>query len=203
MTGIPAGARRQLAAALATTVVGWGSQFVIFAFLSAYLLRVTGFTPVGVTGILLVFGIASAIGNALGGPASDRAPRLALPVTLAALAGVLIVFSALGHYKLATVLTVFVWGIPGFALIPALQSRVLAVTGQASVLASTLNIAAFNVGIAAGSALGALLVDLGYLSSAPLVAAALAAAAIPISLRRRPRPAMAPAAGAVSSGTER
>jgi DHA1 family inner membrane transport protein len=180
---IPAGSRPALIAALATTVVGWGSQFVIFAFLSAYLLQVTGFSAVEVTGILLVFGIASAIGNAVGGPASDRAPRLALPVILGTLAVVLIAFSVFGHDKIPTGVTVFVWGIAGFALIPGLQSRVLA-AGQGSVLASTLNIAAFNVGIAAGSALGALLVDRGYLTSAPLVAAALAAVAVPISLGR-------------------
>jgi DHA1 family inner membrane transport protein len=96
---------------------------------------------------------------------------------------VLIAFSVFGHDKIPTGVTMFVWGIAGFALIPGLQSRVLA-AGQGSVLASTLNIAAFNVGIAAGSALGALLVDRGYLTSAPLVAAALAAVAVPISLGR-------------------
>jgi DHA1 family inner membrane transport protein len=85
--------------------------------------------------------------------------------------------------------TVFVWGIAGFALVPALQSRVLAITGEASVLASTLNIAAFNVGIAAGSGLGAVLVDRGDLGVTPYVAAVIAAVAVPVSLLAAPRSA--------------
>ena len=182
------GVRRALVSALATTVLGWGSQFVVFAFLSAYLLDVTGFGTLAVTGMLLVFGIASAIGNAVGGRASDAAPRTAVAVTLVVLGAALVAFAVLGHHRWATVGTVFVWGIAGFALVPALQSRVLAVTGEASVLASTLNIAAFNIGIAAGSGLGAVLVDRGHLAVTPFVGAAIAAVAVPVSLLAAPRP---------------
>jgi DHA1 family inner membrane transport protein len=178
----PAGARGALVAALATTVLGWGSQFVTFAFLSVYLLDVTGFGTFAVTAMLLVFGIASAIGNAAGGRANDAAPRAAVAVTLALLGAVLLVLGLFGHHRGATVGIVFVWGIAGFALVPALQSRVLAITGESSVLASTLNIAAFNVGIAAGSGLGAVLVDGGHLAVTPFVAAAIAAVAVPVSL---------------------
>jgi DHA1 family inner membrane transport protein len=192
------GVRRALVSALATTVLGWGSQFVVFAFLSAYLLDVTGFGTLAVTGMLLVFGIASAIGNAVGGRASDAAPRTAVAVTLVVLGAALVAFAVLGHHRWATVGTVFVWGIAGFALVPALQSRVLTVTGEASVLASTLNIAAFNVGIAAGSGLGAVLVDAGHLAVTPFVAAAIAAVAVPVSLlgvkaRVRPEPELSAA----------
>jgi DHA1 family inner membrane transport protein len=188
-SGRPAGGRGALVAALATTVLGWGSQFVVFAFLSAYLLDVTGFGTLAVTAMLLVFGIASAIGNAVGGRANDAAPRTAVAVTLVVLGAVLVAFGLLGHSRWATVGTVFVWGIAGFALVPALQSRVLAITGEASVLASTLNIAAFNVGIAAGSGLGAVLVDRGDLGVTPYVAAVIAAVAVPVSLLAAPRSA--------------
>jgi DHA1 family inner membrane transport protein len=191
-SGGPTGHRGALVAALATTVLGWGSQFVAFAFLSAYLLDVTGFGSLAVTGMLLVFGVASAIGNAVGGRANDAAPRSAVAVTLVLLGAVLVAFAVFGHSRPATVATVFVWGIAGFALVPALQSRVLAITGETSVLASTLNIAAFNVGIAAGSGLGAVLVDGGHLAVTPYVAAAIAAVAVPVSLlglRRSPAPA--------------
>ncbi|GAA1824121.1 MFS transporter [Planosporangium flavigriseum] len=197
-TGIPRSSRPALVAALVTTVIGWGSQFVIFSFLSEYLLRVTHFSIGGVTAMLLVFGIASAIGNALGGPFADRMPRLALPITFGTLAIVLTAFAALGHHRIPTAVTVFIWGIAGFALIPACQSRVMA-AGQGSVLASMFNIAAFNVGIASASALGALLVDHGHLGALPLVASALAAIAIPVSLGWLPAPAQAVPAGATTA----
>ncbi|HEY0485526.1 MAG TPA: MFS transporter [Mycobacteriales bacterium] len=194
----PEGRRGPLVAALATTVFGWGSQFVVFAFLSAYLLQITGLGSLAVTGMLLVFGIASAIGNAVGGRASDVAPRTAVAVTLACLAVALVAFRLLDHHTWATVATVFVWGVAGFALVPALQSRVLSVTGETSVLASAANIAAFNVGIAAGSGLGALMVDRGHLAVTPVVAAAVAAVAVPLSLTGVPRAARVPEPAQVS-----
>jgi DHA1 family inner membrane transport protein len=184
-----------LVAALTTTVLGWGSQFVVFAFLSTYLLDIAGFGTTAITGMLLVFGVASAIGNALGGRAYDAAPRTAVAVTLVCLAAVLVAFWVLDHSRTATIATVFVWGIAGFAIVPGLQARVLAVAGGASVLASVANIAAFNVGIASASAVGALMVEHGHLALTPLVAAAIAAVGIVpalIAVRGEAAPAAGP-----------
>ena len=155
--------KRRLALALATTVIGWGGQFVPFTFLADYLQSVTGVSAGAVSVLRLVFGVAGAAGSVLGGRAYDRWERATLPVAFLALAAVLVAFGlGAGSWWLAVPL-LFLWGIPGFVIVPALQSRVVTVAGPGSTLASSLNIAAFNVGIAAGSVIGAVLVNHGAL----------------------------------------
>ena len=50
---------------------------------------------------------------------------------------------------------VFLWGVVAFALVPALQHRVVVEGKEAPQLASTLTQSAFNLGDALGAALGA------------------------------------------------
>jgi DHA1 family inner membrane transport protein len=150
----------------------------------------------------VVFGVASAIGSILGGRASDRWPRATLPVALAILALILAAFGFAGNVAFAVIPLLFAWGVAGFALSPALQARVVGAAGPGNTLASSLNISAFNVGIASGSLVGTAVVADGGLALTPLVAAGLASVAIAPALigsRRSITPAVepeVPAAGA-------
>jgi DHA1 family inner membrane transport protein len=170
--------KRRLALALATTIIGWGGQFVPFTFLADYLQRETGVSASAVSVLLLVFGIAAALGAMLGGRAYDRWERATLPIAFVALAAVLLAFGLGASAPWVAVPLLFLWGIPGFVIVPALQSRVVTVAGPGSPLASALNIAAFNVGIAAGSIIGSVLVNHGHLALTPYVAAGLALVAV-------------------------
>lgn len=175
-----------LAPTLATTVLGWGAIFVPYTFIAPYLETVSGFGQSTVTQLLLLFGVASAVGGVLGGRASDRHPSAALPATLLALATVLALMRVAGHSQALTVALLICWGVSAFALVPALQARVVAIAGPTSTLAATVNIAAFNVGIAAGSALGEVMVNAGQLRATPLAATvAVLAAVIPAVLSHR------------------
>jgi DHA1 family inner membrane transport protein len=83
----------------------------------------------------------------------------------------------------AAVLTVFVWGMAAFATVPGLQMRVVDQARESPTLASTLNIAAFNLGNAGGAWLGGRLIDARLpLHVVPLGAAAMALVAIAIAL---------------------
>ena len=189
--------RPALVLALFTTVVGFGSQFVVFTFLASYLNERTGIDLGLVSVLLLVFGVASAVGSLLGGRAADRWPSRTLPFALGALALVLFAIGVLGQSAVATIVLLVVWGVAGFSLSPALQARVVVAAGPANTLASSLNISAFNVGIATGSFIGAAVVAMGGLFVTPFIAAALAGAAIipavlgsgahAAALRRTPR----------------
>lgn len=174
--------RRALALALLTTVVGFGSQFVLFTFLAPFLEQITRIDLGAISVLLLVFGVASAIGSLLGGRAADRWPRATLPVALGSLAVILGTFGSLGAQPVAVVPLLFAWGLAGFVLSPALQARVVAAAGPGNTLASSLNISAFNVGIAAGSVAGGAVVAGGGLALTPFVAAVFAALAIVPSL---------------------
>ncbi|MFG2848131.1 MFS transporter [Kitasatospora sp. NPDC048296] len=182
----PRPAPAALALALATTVLGWGAIFVPYTFIAPYLETVSGFGQSTVTLLLLLFGAASAVGSVLGGRAGDRHPGAALPLTLVLLATVLALVRGVGHSQTLTVVLLICWGVSAFALVPTLQARVVAIAGPTSALAATLNIAAFNLGIAAGSALGEVMVNAGQLRATPLAAAlAVLAAVIPAVLSHR------------------
>ncbi|MTE13487.1 MFS transporter [Nocardia aurantiaca] len=188
--GGPVAATRRAPAALAlalmTTVLGWGAIFVPYTFIAPYLETVSGFDQSAVTLLLLLFGTASAVGGVLGGRADDRHPLAALPVILLLLATVLALVRAADHSQALTVILLIGWGVSAFALVPALQARVVTIAGPTSTLAATLNIAAFNIGIAAGSALGGVMVNAGRLRATPAAAAVVVlAAVIPAVLSHR------------------
>lgn len=164
--------RGPLVLALITTIIGYGAIFVPFTFISPYLTDVTGLALGAVTILLLVFGIASAMGTMTGGPAGDRWPLSALPLALVGLTAVLVGVWAGGRIGWLVTALMLGWGLCGFALVPLMQSRVVGLAGGGA-LASTLNIAAFNIGTAGGAAAGGLLVAQGHLTGLPLVGACL------------------------------
>jgi DHA1 family inner membrane transport protein len=122
-------------------------------------------------------------GNTYGGKLADRRLMPTLVGSLALLAIVLAVFSLTVHAQFAAVATVAVLGAAAFATVPPLQMRVLEKAGDAPNLASAFNIAAFNLGNAAGAWLGGLTIDHGPgLAATPLVAAAVTASGLAIAL---------------------
>ena len=81
--------------------------------------QASGFAPSGVTKILVLFGIGLAIGNALGGKLADRGVMRALTGVFVVLVAIMVVFSRTMHHPVASVLTIFVWGVAAFATVPA------------------------------------------------------------------------------------
>jgi DHA1 family inner membrane transport protein len=161
--------------AIATTVLASASIFTLFTYVVPLLQDVTGFTPSDVTLILFMIGIGLTAGITLGGKFSDRGPMRAMLTMLAALAISLLALPLVIHSKVATLMVVFVWAMAAFGLVPGLQSRVVDKARHAPNLASTLNIAAFNLGNAGGAFLGGVTIDQGFgLTAVPLAAATVA-----------------------------
>ena len=102
--------------------------------------------------MLLLFGGGLAIGNLLGGKLADKAPMRAVIGTLVALAAVLAVARWAMPHAVAAVVFIGLLGIVAFATVAPLQVRVLEkAAGAGQNLASSLNIAAFNLGNALGA----------------------------------------------------
>jgi DHA1 family inner membrane transport protein len=184
--------RPQVLLALAMTLFGYGGIFVAFTFIAPILQDISGFTPSMVTVLLVVFGLGLVVGNTVGGRLADRNVMRTLLGVLALLSGVLAVFSITASNQVAAAVTVFLLGAAGFGTVPGLQLRVVQKAEGAPNVASAMNIAAFNVGIAGGSLLGGFVVDspLG-LGSTPWVGAlvtlvGLALAALSALMDRRP-----------------
>ncbi|MBM7645601.1 DHA1 family inner membrane transport protein [Scopulibacillus daqui] len=160
----------QVLIALLMTIFGFGGVFTAFTYITPILENITGFTEHSVTMILVLFGIGVTIGNILGGKLADWRLMPSLIANLIFLALILAVFSMTSGNKLLAVVTVFIWGIAAFAIVPSLQVRIMNVANDAPTMASTSNQSAFNLGNAGGAFLGGLAVDHTGLHSVPLIA---------------------------------
>jgi predicted MFS family arabinose efflux permease len=154
---------RRLLLAFTITALGYGGTFVVFTYLSPLLHEITGFEQKTTAIILLVYGIAIAIGNVIGGKAANRNPVTALIYMFAIQAIVLLVLTFTAPFKTAGLITVFFMGLFAFMNVPGLQVYVVMLAErlapQAKDVASAVNIAAFNAGIAIGAYLGGVVAD--------------------------------------------
>jgi len=144
------------------------------------LTQIAGFADRSVSPILLVFGGGLVVGNLLGGRLADRALVATVFGTLASLTVVLGLMTFALHDRIATVIFVGLLGATGFATVAPLQMWVMEKThGAGQSLASSFNIAAFNLGNALGAWIGGLVIEHGVgLAAIPLVAALLPLAAV-------------------------
>jgi len=146
---------------LLITALGYGGTFVVFTYLSPLLQDITGFKENTVAVILLVYGIAIALGNIIGGKAANRSPLKALLYMFIVQAMVLILLTFTAPFKVAGFITIILMGFLAFMNVPGLQVYVVELAERfapgAVNMASALNIAAFNAGIAIGSFLGGLI----------------------------------------------
>ena len=146
------------------TILGYGGTFTAFTYLAPILEQQTKFAPSAVALIMMVYGVSVAIGNIWGGKLADkRGPISALSIIFSALSIVLLIFTFTMQSKVAAVLTILVWGAFAFGNVPGLQIYVVKqaekYTPNAVDVASGLNIAAFNIGIALGSIIGGSVVE--------------------------------------------
>lgn len=183
---------------LLTTVLGYAGVFALFTYIAPALKDVTGFSEAAISPILLVFGAGLVVGNLAGGKLADRNLRIALYATLIALMLSLGLMTFALENKIAAVIFIFLLGAAGFATVAPLQIWVLQkAEGAGQSLASSFNIAAFNLGNALGAWLGGLVIaDGAGLPYLPLAAAsfpllALGALAWGLSLENRQIPAAA------------
>lgn len=167
-----------------TTVLGFAGVFALFTYIAPLLTQVSGFADRAVSPILLVFGGGLVAGNLLGGKLADIRLKTALIGSMAALA-VVLAFMTIGFQNpIAAIALTGLLGAAGFATVPPLQSWVLSKAIDAGEsLASSLNIAAFNLGNALGAWAGGVVISQGPgLKALPLAAAAFPALAILVAL---------------------
>lgn len=158
----------------AITAIGYGGTFIAFTYLAPILNEVSGFSSNSVAIILLVYGVSVAIGNIAGGKMADKfGPVSALTVIFLGLATILFALHFTAYHPVTAVLTILVWGAFAFGNVPGLQVYVVKLaeryTPDSVDVASGLNIAAFNVGIAIGAWGGGVIVEGHGLMNTPWV----------------------------------
>jgi predicted MFS family arabinose efflux permease len=166
------------------TVVLVVGHFTAYTFLAPLVRRDGGLEGLGLSALLLGYGAAGLIGNAIVGRFVDRRPG-ALLVTLTALMALSLVVLVPVLGVVPTVLAALVWG-GTFTAIPAvLQAAILRVAPQARDAASAVYVVAFQIGIGGGALLGERFVSSARLVWLPALAAVLTLAATLVVLAAR------------------
>ncbi|MFJ1255239.1 MFS transporter [Cupriavidus sp. CuC1] len=176
--------RRPVLLGLLTTVLGYAGVFAVFTYIAPILTQITGFADSAVSPILLVFGVGLVAGNLLGGKLADRHLQATVLGSMLALAVVLGLMGFVLHSKVLSVIFVGLLGVAAFATVAPLQMWVLErASGAGQSLASSFNIAAFNLGNAIGAWLGGVVITRGPgLGAVTWVAALVPVVAVAVAL---------------------
>ncbi|WP_341299437.1 MFS transporter [Lysinibacillus sp. FSL H8-0500] len=138
-----------------TTLFMLAGHYVLYAYLTPFLVEAFDMGASWISICYLIFGIASVSGNAIGGWVSDKiGTSKALIVIVSTFALVLFTIPyttiAFPLFLLFTVL----WGALSWALTPPLQSYLIQADPKSSDIQQSLNTAALQIGISIGSAVG-------------------------------------------------
>ncbi len=91
---------------------------MVFTYLASLLEQITGFSASSVGLLLLVYGVAIALGNMWGGKVSNHNPARILTRMFIAQAAVLALFSFTAPFQVPAVVTLFLIGGLSFATVP-------------------------------------------------------------------------------------
>jgi DHA1 family inner membrane transport protein len=141
--------------------VGFGGLFAVFSYITPLLVHVSGLSEATVPFVLCVFGVGMILGNLVGARLADRALMPTIGGALVWNALVLTVFTVTAGHAWMAVVNVLLVG-TGFAIVPALQTRLMDVAAEAQTLSAALNHSAFNIANALGAWLGGVTIAAGY-----------------------------------------
>ncbi len=165
-------------AALGITAIGLGSGFVVFTYVDPLLGDLTGFGGRGISGMLLLFGLAAVAGNALGGYGADRwGYGRSMVVIFVVVALSLLSFSLLTPVAgslpavVGAGVALVTWSVAGWAITPFQQYRLIELAPNTQNIVLSLNASAIYLGQGVGAGIGALVIVYGSLASLGWVAA--------------------------------
>ena len=177
--------------AVATTVIGFAGVSVVFTYLVPLMSEVTGIVAGVIPALLLAYGVGGFAGNLIAGRLTDLSLGKTLVGVFVALIVTLAAFPLVAEHPVLMVAAVLVLGLLSTATIAPLQSLVLRHAGAAPTLSLAVNVGAFNLANAIGSALGGIGVAAGLLQWGGLGGAGFAVLGLiltALALRTAPRP---------------
>jgi len=181
--------RRLRAVAVTTAVIIFG-QFTTYTYIAPLLRHQIGLGGIGLSAVLMGFGVAGVIGNLVGGRFVDVHPGVVIGTSFG-LTGLSYLLLIASHERTAVaVVAVALWGLAFSAIPLSVQSAVLRVAREGTDTASAVIVVAFQIGIGGGALFGGALIDAGHLMLLPwvgvitVVIAAFAAFSVPKTFPR-------------------
>ena len=175
--------RPRVRQALSVSALFLTAQYTAFTYFRPYFEFAGGDSVAIIIMLFFVFGVFGIIGTLLGGVLVDRhGPRLTLLLSVGGCGLVLAALPLLAHSVLGSIAAIAGWALTSWAFSPAVNRQLGIAAGDATDIALALNLTAFNIGIALGSALGGVTIALAGIARLPLAAAALVAIAWLVAL---------------------
>ena len=153
--------RVQVWLTLAVVAVGFGGLFAVYTYITPTLLNVTHVAPWRIPLMLGALGVGMTAGSLIGGELADKSRIWTIFGTLVWNAAVLAAFAYTSANEWAAALNLFAMGL-GIAVVPAVQTRLMDVAGDAQTVAAALNHSAFNIANALGAWAAGVVVAMGY-----------------------------------------
>ncbi|WNM30936.1 MFS transporter [Streptomyces sp. Li-HN-5-11] len=179
-------ARRFWTVLVAGTLSATGA-FAGYTYVVKFLGDVSGFSPSTVSVLFVAFGAACLAGVSITGALLDRFPRAALTTAVATqAAGLLGLYAAGAHPVAAVVFLVLMGGALGPVFMTTQNAMLHCAPGRTDI-ALAANSGSYNAGIAAGAALGGLVLPLAGVRGAFLAGGLLTVAACAVLCGGRPR----------------
>ncbi|MGX6571619.1 MFS transporter [Cupriavidus necator] len=153
--------RKQVWLTLGIGAIGFGGMFSVFSYIKPTMLELAHMPAAGIPVVLALFGIGTVAGNLAGAKLADKALMPTIGGVLVWAALVLGAFALTASHPWLAAINVLLVGTT-VALGPALQIRLMDVSGDAQTLAAALNHSAFNMANALGAWLGGVTIAAGY-----------------------------------------
>lgn len=167
-------------------VMAVGAVFVMYTYITPLLEQVMNIPKSSVSGVLLVYGVATIVSNWLGGKIASGNAVSKLRFVFLIQTVVYIVFSMTASIPILGMVVLMVLATMSSIVSAPAQLYLIDLAKQFAPrtkdLAASLNPVASNVGIAGGSAIGGVVVQHGGLTSLPVAAAILAISACSIAV---------------------
>ncbi|WP_322093884.1 MFS transporter [Paraburkholderia bannensis] len=152
--------RLQVWLTLAVVGVGFGGLFALYTYITPTLTQITGLSQSALPFYFGLLGVGMTVGSLVGGWLADKSPTKTILGVLAWNATVLPLFSLSAHHPVTAAINLLAMG-AGIAVVPAIQTRLMDVAGDAQTIAASLLHAAFNVANAIGAWAGGVVVSAG------------------------------------------
>jgi predicted MFS family arabinose efflux permease len=157
----------KLWAIYATSLLLIGATFAGFTYFVPILTELSGFSAGIVPVLLVVYGVATIVGNNVVGRLADRFTIQVLVVGLVVAVAAMALFALFAQSAVVAVLALVVIGLTGVSMNPALVTRGARV-GQNNMLVNSVHTACIMLGVMVGSWIGGLGIDWGMGLRGPL-----------------------------------